>query len=161
MIRITTTFAFLIEERQAVLNCLEQMPRGRLTTPILLGKNLSFQESHVWQRYRTTWASLDSAGRWAARAATREQYWQEVSSNAHEGSGRTASHGAGLWSAIQTQGLPLPTRQILLGANVVYSFYNFHPCIKAPELLFPAPLPKLNSNLIWKIILSKLYFFFC
>lgn len=45
------------------------------------------------------------------------------------------------------QACPAPDLQKLLGANVVFSLYKFHPCIKAPEL-FPTPLPKLNSNLI-------------
>jgi len=71
-----------------------------------------------------------------------------VDSNAHEGPEWAASQGVVLGSARQTPGLPrLPALQKLLGANVVFSLYKFHPCIKAPEL-FPTPLPKLNSNLI-------------
>lgn len=83
--------------------------------------------------------------------------WKPV--HPKEGPGCAASWGAVLGSARQTPGLPFrPALQKLLGANV-FSFYKFHPCIKAPELL-PAPHSKIKQQPDTKNNIVKIVRFF-
>lgn len=77
-----------------------------------------------------------------------------------EGPRWAASWGAVPGSARQTPGLPpRPALQKLLGTNVVFSFYEFHPCIKAPELL-PTPHSKIKQQPDTKNSIVKIVWFF-
>lgn len=100
-----------------------------------------------------------STGRPVTGASTHDQCSPEAPSSAR-GVWPGSSLGVCLRSAIQIQGLPsFPSPPKTPANKCGCSLYKFQPCVKAPEL-FPHPPPKLNSNLIWKIILSKLYNFF-